>query len=413
MNHTIKQAVYFLILLFSLNSAAQLETFDYSATLEKPSDQWHSIALPNEVFEHSKSDFSDIRIYGVNAKKDTLEVPYMMRKLSDKNITKKVDFKIINKAKNAEGYLFTFEIPSLTNINQMVLDFNGDNFDRKINLEGSNDQKNWFSVIEDYRILSIRNEITDYQFTTLRFPESKYRYFRVLVKGGRAAFPEIKTASITNTGTIAGTYRDYKVKSVETEVMKKQKLTKINIAFESPVLVSDLTIAIKDTFDYYRAIRIQYLLDSTKTDQGWQYNYRNLTNGVLSSLEEGNFSFTPTLVRKIRILVNDRDNRPLNIGGVSAKGYVHELLARFDEPADYFLAYGNKSMNKPSYDISRFTNKIPESPKPLSIKDTALIPKEIKAEAQPLFQNKIWLWLIMGVVIFLLGGMTMNMMKKA
>ena len=44
---------------------------------------------------------------------------------------------------------------------QIKLSFKQENFDWKVKLEGSNDNKVWFTVVTDYRILAIKNSNTD------------------------------------------------------------------------------------------------------------------------------------------------------------------------------------------------------------------------------------------------------------
>jgi len=41
-----------------------------------------------------------------------------------------------------------------------------------------------------------------------------------------------------------------------------------------------------------------------------------------------------------------------------------------------------------------------------------IIDQKDKKVITPLFENKIWLWIVMGIIIILLGGFTLSMMKK-
>ena len=112
------------------------------------------------------------------------------------------------------------------------------------------------------------------------------------------------------------------------------------------------------------------------------------------------------------MLIHNNDNQPLSIGEIEVKGYVHELVARFTEPASYFLTYGNNNARKPQYDIDRFTNKIPEEITMLDLGDEQKIDKEELSVIEPLFKNKTWLWLIMATIILLLGWFSFNMIRK-
>ena len=91
---------------------------------------------------------------------------------------------------------------------------------------------------------------------------------------------------------------------------------------------------------------------------------------------------------------------------------MHELIARFTEPASYFLTYGHKKVGDPHYDIDRFTEKIPPVVLPLKLGvEQPILHKEVSG-SQALFMNKNWLWAIMIIIIVLLGWFSIKMIKK-
>ena len=52
---------------------------------------------------------------------------------------------------------------------------------------------------------------------------------------------------------------------------------------------------------------------------------------------------------------------PLHFDSLQVKGYVYELIARFIDPATYYLSYGKNEDEKPIYDLDRFAEKIPNT----------------------------------------------------
>ncbi|MFO7673212.1 MAG: DUF3999 family protein, partial [Lutibacter sp.] len=327
----------------------------------------------------------------------------------EKIVVKDVNFRFLNTTQNEKGYYFTLEVPSEEVLNQLKLDFKEENFDWKLTLEGSQNQQEWFTVVDDYRILSIKNAATDYQFTKIIFPGAKFRFFRLLVKSEEN--PELANVKATYNETMNGDFVDYAIANINTIQNKEEQKTTLEIDLKSTVAVSFLQIKVKDTFDYYRPISIQYVADSIKTDQGWNYLYENLTTGTLSSIENNEFKFESTILKKLKISIFNQDNEPLNIETIEAKGYVHELLVRFTEPAAYFLTYGNNKATKPNYDIERFISKVPDTITVLTLGNEQKIDKTATTTA-PLFKNKMWLWGLMGIIILVLGWFSVKMMKK-
>jgi len=388
----------------------QMEQYNYKREITGYSGQWNKLILPDEIFGKISQNLNDIRIYGTTANNDTVEAPYLLR-LSTGNISgKEISFNTLNTSHNDKGYYFTFEIPATEPINQILLDFKQKNFDWRIKLEGSQNQNDWFTISDNYRILSIKNEITDFQFTRLTFPDSKYRFFRLQIDSKEK--PGLNQTKISQNEIANGTFRNYIVNNFYVTENRELKQTEIDIELQMPVPVSFLKLEVRDSFDYYRPFIIKYLTDSIKTEQGWKYNYSTLTSGTLNSIDKNGLTFSSTTVQKLKIIINNADNQPLTIDSVLVKGVEHELLVRFTEQATYYLTYGKKSATTPVYDINRFADKVPVELTTLNLGDEQLIKKREIPLTEPLFKNKTWLWLIMGLIIIVLGWFSIRMMKN-
>ena len=409
MKMTIKSYAWLLLLICSY-SYGQLDKYSYKRELKGVSEQWHSMILPNNIFGNISQDLSDIRIYGITAAKDTLEAPYLLRMLKEEVTIKEIAFKTINTSHTDKGYFFTFEIPTKESINQINLGFKQKNFDWQVRLEGSQNQIEWFTVVEDDRILSIKNELTDFQFTKLSFPSSKYLYYRLFIES--TVKPELIGATIEQSEVSEGNYRSYTVHKFIAKQNKQFKQTEIEIELQSPVPLSKINFIIADTFDYYRPFTIKYLVDSFKTEQGWKYNYNTLTSGTLNSISGNDVTFKSTTLQKMKIIIHNQDNQALTLNSIEVKGEAHEIVARFTEPATYYLTYGNIHAKKPHYDIERFIENIPKHLKAIEISKELAIEKKNSPVIDPLFQNKNWLWAIMIGMILLLGWFSLKMMKN-
>lgn len=408
MKRTIKLTALFL-LIFSF-CFGQMDDYNYQRELSGIKDTWHSIPIPNDLFKHLESGSHDLRIYGINSDQDTLEAPYLLDIGKEINIIQEKNFKLLNTSKNDKGHYFTYEIVSGDPINQMQLNFTETNFDWKIKLEGTQNQKEWFTILDDYRILSIQNNETNYQFTKISFPESQYRYFRILVKTQEKV--SHKSAAIQLTDLKAGKFRDCPIQKMDFIVNKEKKQTAIHLKLAHKAPIHQLNIDVADDYDYYRNIVIKSLTDSTETEKGIKYHYKNIYSGTLHSISDNQFVFPSTLSKQYKIIIHNRDNEPLNISDVSVKGYHYELIARFNQPANYSLFYGKEFDRRPSYDIEQFRDKIPESLSSLQIGKEKNRSKEEVKKTAALFENPLWLWGIMILIILILGGFTLSMMKK-
>jgi hypothetical protein len=396
-------------LLIFVVSFGQMQNYSYKRELIGVKDTWHKLTLPNEIFEKVSHDLSDIRIFGITTQNDTVEASYVLKLNDEKVVATNVPFKILNTSYNEKGSYFTLEVPSKATINNLQLAFKQFNFDWHINLEGSHNQKEWFSIVEDYRILSIKNAETFYEYTNLTFPNSSYRYFRILVKS--TELTELKSAKATYNTIENGVFNDYTIKRMTIKDNKAEKRTEIEVELPSSVPVSFVKVHVNATFDYYRPITIQYVSDSLTTPKGYLYNYRTLTSGTLTSIEKNTFKFNNTIVKKIKITIQNEDNQSLSINKIDVKGNIYDLNIRFNEPATYYLTYGNALAYKPYYDLDHFITKMTNAITNITLGKEQVIIKTPKATKSPLFENKLWLWLIIIVIIVLLGGFSLKMIQ--
>ncbi|MGF1533004.1 MAG: DUF3999 family protein [Bernardetiaceae bacterium] len=409
--------IFFLICWMSCASVlGQWTSYSQQQALpEGLSGGWYRVPIPDTAYTYLRQDLHDLRIYGTNAGGDTLEMPYVLQHTDTKTTLSLVAFRLLNESQLAGESIFTFEMPKPVPINQIGLDFEGDNFSYMARLEGSHDQQQWFEVLKDYRLLAINNDLTRYRFETLRFPESNYRYFRLWIRPAKKEERvALQKATLRYQDQDAGTYtaiQDLRW-SAQNDNQPSRRTT---ITIDLPALraVSRLHLHISDTLPYYRPIAIAYLRDSIKTDKGWQYRYENLYNGTLSALEKSVFSFPQTILKKMRIEIYHADNLPLTIADVQASNYQNYLLTRISQQGNFHLVYGWTDARPPNYDLTKIES-LPENATPVVLSPPQAVSKpEVTPPPKPLFEDERWLWAVLVLLIVLLGGLSLRMMKKA
>ena len=225
--------------------------------------------------------------------------------------------------------------------------------------------------------------------------------------------PGLLEAIINKTDTIKGTYQDVKYKTFRLNNDAVNKETVIDVTLENPVPLSYLSLNAQSDFDFYRSIKIEYATDSFKTDKGMHYNYASLYQGTLSSLEKTEYNFENTIASRLKITIQNNDNKPLRLGKLELKGNIYEIIARFDNPKlTYAIFYGNDKIQAPSYEIEKFESKIPENLTSLTIGEEQKNSTYTTKIEKPLFENKVWLWASMAVIIALLGWFSFKMLKN-
>lgn len=389
----------------------QMIDYSYVMELEGITDQWHKIDLPEEIFTHVTQDLQDIRIYGITPAGDTVEAPYLLQTTKSESTINQVSFDQLNASYDEEKHYVTFEIPSAEAINRMDLRFAQSNFDWRVKLEGSQDQSAWFTILDDYRILSISNEITKFTFTELNFPVSKYLYYRIGINS--TIPPQLDRVTISHIEKTKGAYQEYSAHSWQVSENKELKQTVIDLDLRTYHRLSEVSILIKNGFDYYRPVAISYVADSTRTEKGWLYSYRTLSQDILNSMEENTFTFESTTLSKLKIRIDNGDNQPLTPVDIQVRGFNYYLIARFTEPASYYLTYGNTSAQATRYDIGMFKDKIPDNLSTVQTGNQELIATSSTTSGEPFFKNSLWLWAVMIGIILMLGYFSLRMIRNA
>jgi hypothetical protein len=400
-----KYSISILILFFCANVLAQETQFSYKRKIENVKvEDWYAIALPPDLFWHCENDFRDLRIFDLT-RPDTLEIPYLLDIL-DTEVTKhEVVLSTLNQSRKGNEYYVTF-LNSGYKVNYLELAFAETNYFGTVNVEGSNDRKQWFELANDEKIFSVQNSREQYASSIVNFPLTDYPYLRLTIASAdkltfsSATFrlDEIKPGSFDTIPTTL---------SVSTD--KKSKRTILEVSLDHYRPVSNVAFEIDSKNDFYRQMTVETLLDSSKTERGWIRNYKMVSGNLITSFKPNQFSIPFTLTSRIRISIENYDNPPLQISGVKLNGAKVQLRAKLKSDLS-FLFYGNSSEYKPTYDLEHFKEKIPLQPIEASLAIEENIGKT-PATISAIFENKAWLWGILIALIALLGFFTLRMMK--
>lgn len=367
---------------------------------------WYSLTLPEEIFAHLNRDLSDLRLYTANAG-DTVENPYLLKVNHDVVSTEKVALKVVNESYNQGSLYLMFELNAGQKVNCLDLSFLESNYFGWATLEGSDDRQQWFGILKDQRIVSVRKSGVDYTLSRISFPLTDYRYLRVAVKGDVPL--TFRSASFQYNTVQAGEFHNIPLEW-KNHFDKKIRQTLIHIRLQHYVPVSSIAVSADNALDYYRPLRIEFVADSFRTDKGWMRSYHTLHEGHLTSFRPNEFSFPWQLARDIRIVISDFDNSPVNIKAISASGPETNVIT-YLEPGNNFMLYGADEIRAPAYDLVYFENKIPDS-----LATAKLLPAEnvtiTQHQVTPLFESAWWLWSVMVLMIGGLGLFTVKMMKQ-
>jgi hypothetical protein len=395
-----------MLMLASTWCFAQNSNFSYKRKLNAvPQEGWYTLTLPPDIFVHCHEQYNDLRLYSIQGN-DTVLVPYLLKERNTEIKEQEVELTAINRSKKDGTLFMTFELQPGQKTNYLDLHFEEANYFAFVKVEGSQDKKQWFDIVNQQRIFAIANASVSYQHGVVVFPVSDYSYLRVSVRSdtpltfGRVLFrhQQVSAGKFTNIPSRQTVRHD-----------KNSKQTFIDLVPDHYRPVANVTIITDNKSDYYRSCELAVLTDSIQTQRGWVRNFRTATQGYLTSFKPNTFTFDNETTGLLQLTINNLDNAPLNILDIKVEGPEVELIANL-KPGDTYLFYGNQSLPAPVYDITYFAEKIPAEPAAVTLgpEENIAAPASV---SHALFENKLWLWGIMIAVIGVLGFFTLKMMK--
>lgn len=399
-----RKLLILLLLFTAIAVSAEIANFALSREIVGAETGWHRIVLPDDIYAKVSGGMTDLRIAGLRPDGERFEVPYLLRQTAEAKETA-VDFKTVNQVAGNGGRFITFEVPTAETVNQIDLSFGLENFDWRVGLEGSSDQKQWFKILEDYRIVAFKNKFTSYTFTTLRFPDSKYKYFRLFIPTKED--PEFGRASIMRTVSNREARRNYQVKTFKVTEDKTFRVSVIDVELENKVPLDFLKVTVSDKVDFYRPISVEYVSGSNADNQPV---YTRGAADILSSFDPNGFKFPVFVANKLRISVSNQDNPPLTFESFEIAGTTYELVAQFPESAKYFLVYSKPDTPKPQYDLANFKDKVPDQ-----LPELKLGPEKVNDDYSPAgspISSPLWIWPVMIAAIALMGFFAFRMLRK-
>ena len=398
--------------IFTGTAFAQMGSYSYSRKVEGiESNNYYAIPIDPATASRMSFEKNDVRLYRVGT--DTAEVPYLFESFGRKVEKTEMAFDVVNQSYNAQGwYYFTFEQPQVRKVNYIELHFQRANFDLRIDLEGSMDQRDWRSIEQNARIVSLQNEFVSYEYTTLHFTPSNYKFFQVVVKSADPSWKlHLETASVYDWVERDGRYDELPIGEWKQEENKKDHISEVILPMKAAYPVSQLTMKIKNEKDYYRSLKIYYSKELVKTERGEIENWIYVSDYMISSLEPVRVDLGGIKTDKIKLQILNRNDQPLAIEEIHLKSEACRMIAELESGKNYFLAYGKSYETAPQYDLVYFKEKIPSNVTEAHLGVESVIEKIIEPKGTPLFENPLWLWSIMIVVILLIGGYSIKMLK--
>lgn len=375
-------------------------------------DTLYKIPLDPAHKQYMRRDFHDTRLYDHKGR----EVPYVV--ISEPQLKSKSDFvpyEILSVRHVSDYTEVIVHNPERQKISNIAFNINNSDAYKYCSIEGSYDQKQWYSVSTGQELSLLYNDVYTNQYKCIYFPLSDYPYFRLSVDDWHdhhrhhdwTGVPfRINSAGYFRNSVIAGKLNDVLFSKTVTEDTRAKKTT-VRLVFTNNQQIDRLDLKVAAPRLYKRRAAI-YAKRRYNTKAGTQERRETLFDFELSSDRPLLFDLPALNEQELFIEIDNKDNPPLEISAIGCKQLASYLIADLKGTDHYVLKCGNDSLRVPEYDLGNFVSQIPQLLPEASLGAVRDLPKAASAGAAPkalsFFETPQFLWICLGVgcvVIFL------------
>lgn len=374
-------------------------------------DGLYRIPIPHSVRSYATNNLRDLRIWDAEGN----QVPYFVRPNKDYERTKVSDFKeysIISTtivADTSATYVFRNPQKTMEQAVFLIANYQGS---KSYRLEGSNDQKQWFGIVNRGKLNQLNHPTKTSVYKVINFPLCAYKYLKIvfddshtlpinLLKIGKA---------ITETNIIEPTPMD-KISVKAIEFLEKGKKTQIHVNFERQEIVNQIRLDISAPSLYSRKATC-YTIKEQEVKRSIKSYRKHLTTLSIRSDEALVFDIPTWTEKEVYIEIDNKDNPKLQISGIQFMQEPVHVAAFLKGGETYTVTAGNEALTFPSYDISDVTNTV-KSPLPIALINSVVSvqPEEITKDVTSFWLQSWFMWCCIAVAALMISYFAVNLIK--
>ncbi|GAB3319421.1 hypothetical protein GCM10027299_11910 [Larkinella ripae] len=372
-----------------------------------PKTGYYRVLLPPAVLGRLNANQTDIRLFDEKEQ----EIPYVLTQQQPSRETQFHDYELVRKVNTPTATTLVLRNPAKSPIHSLGLIIKNTNLRKKARLSGSNDARNWYGIEDDYELEPVASSASTSEAKLLDFPLSDYEYYKLEINDSLSAPLNILKVGYYSATTGAGQYSEIPGLSFS-QRDSSDRNSYIHLTFPGPVRPDRLLLTIQSPDQYHRRATLAHLrIQKTKRHRSQRF-FEPVQTVELDSKD----SLHPILIANeptsdLYLIIENRNNRPLTIGSLSAQQVTTYLIAELKPAVSYQLAFAAPAVGAPAYDLVYFKNKIPADLPVLTVSDPVVSPTA-QAASSPVFTNPWVIWAALGGVILLLSFLSYRMVNE-
>lgn len=394
-------------MLFAVNSLlAQHKTTAKIETVKE--NGLYKIILPSEIRSFSKEELGDFRI--LDAKGN--EMPYyIFQENSELTSSSFSECKILSKIGIPKSKTTViFENPKAS-IDEIVLSITNSDVTKPYSISGSNDQKEWFGLVNNSLLNGLENSQDTSVFKTIPLPITSYRYLKIELNDKKTLPINVLKIGFFTNKTSSSKVEEVFAKNIRIQQIPAEKKTRIHINFNRPQIVNQIGFTITSPNLFQRNAQI-YIHKKRQINHKSTPFPETIFAFELSSNQKNTFSIPQLFEKEFFIEIENRDNQPLTLAKIQFFQNQIAVIADLEANEKYTIQTGNPKLHSPEYDLENFKNSIGNNLPEAKIYDIKhLSTKENLTKDKSFWQQSWFMCLCIGLGGLAILYFTTNLVK--
>lgn len=395
MKHLLYRTLLLLPFVFIMAGKSNGQRFANKALLEVPdSSGFYGIDITPQFSAFIKTDLADVRILNEAQK----QVPFVVRDAAWVFIHSRFDTLPIirNEVTDSGRSIIVVQNKTRGALTGMALVIKNADVQRNATLSGSNDGKNWFTIVENIYLSNTVSSDKDVYMQQITFPLSSYHYFRLSIDNNKNAPLNIVAAVRTTEESFKAV--DPYVENPGISFIQKDSSDNYSYIFLNNTQgfhIAKVAVEIKGPKFFKRQVSIETgaFSYSYTMETGMQYEF------VVPVFKD----------KKWSIRIYNGDNPPLTIASVKTWQSRKQLVTYLEAGKQHELVFNDLYAHAPAYELQNFQDSIPANVKMLTPGPVEKVMTDASDEKKE--GNKVWLWITLGALILVLLYFTIRLVK--
>ncbi|HET7293789.1 MAG TPA: DUF3999 family protein [Vicinamibacteria bacterium] len=368
-----------------------------------------AVALDRDVYAGARVDLGDLRVVDDAGQR----VPFVIDRDAPEPL-QPLRPAVLNRAfVPGSSVLATLDFGEKVRKSALRLSLPGDNFRRRVEVQGSDDGRDFTTLVDDAWVFAIPGAA---RYERVALPQGDHRYLRVVVHRGPDDPRRLDVGEVTAEGgrveaPPAGSTVPVAMRQVQRERERDTLLILDLPGPRHPFQAVEIDVS---TPSFVRSV----VVEAQRVPLDWVA----IGHGVLYRYESGGRLYEQTRLdvtgreRRIRLRIRNLDDAPLDVRAARITVPRERVLFEARPGRAYFLSYGDATASAPSFDLQR-TMGSPRAWATGAQEGKLRQPQRIsgaQAETRPWTErHPALLWAGLVVVALLLGAVTWRALREA